>query len=694
MSYEPKDIRNVALVGHGGAGKTSVGEAMIFTSGGVTRLGKVEEGNTVLDWEPEELKRHSSVSTGVAQAVWDKTKINILDTPGDSNFINDSRNCLAVADCALLVVSAVGGVEVNTEKMWGIAEELGLPRIILINKCDRERANPQQALKEIRENLHPGVVQIHVPIGKEGAFQGLVSALSGKAFKYEGTSGKGKEIPIPADIADEVAAARKAIIEAVAESDEALMEKYFADDDLPESDVQAVLPTLIQSGAIVPVIYGAASKNIGTDLLLNVLRIAAPSPVGRGVIKAKKGDAPAEVAPDANAPFAAQVFKTVADAYAGRLTLMRIWSGTLEPDTGFVNTTRDVRERFGQILAIHGKKQEPQESAVAGDIVAVAKLKETTTGDSLCAAGAEVSFEKLEPVLPIVTFAIKAQAKGDEEKVIEGLHRLAEEDPSLVIGLDEQTRDILLSGMGQVHIEVVRARLKRKFGVEVDLALPKVPYRETIKKKVTGIEGKHKKQSGGRGQYGVCFIDMEPLPRGKMYEFDDAIFGGSIPRQFIPAVDKGIQEAMVKGPMIGCPVVDIKVRLFDGKYHNVDSSEMAFKIAGSQAFKEGFAKAGGVLLEPVMNMEVVIPDECMGDVMGDITSRRGKVQGMAAQGRYQVIRAQIPMSESLQYAPDLNSMTSGRGTFSLELSHYEEVPGQIADKIVETRREEIEAERG
>ncbi len=694
MSYEPKDIRNVALVGHGGSGKTSVGEAMIFTSGGVTRLGNVEEENTVLDWEPEELKRHSSVSTGLGRAVWDKTKINILDTPGDANFINDSQNCLAVSDSALLVVSAVGGVEVNTEKMWGLAGDLSLPRIILINKCDRERANPEGTLKDIKENLMPGVIQLHLPIGKEGTFQGLVSVMSSKAFKYEGTSGKGTEIPIPADMVDQLEAAHRAIVEAVAESDEALMEKYFEDDDLPMEDVRAALPKLIQAGEIVPVLYGAASKNIGTDLLMNVLVAGAPSPVVRGIIKATKGDEPAEVAPDASAPFAGQVFKTVADPYAGRLTLLRVWSGELKADSSFLNTTKDAKERFGQILGIQGKKQDPQESAVAGDIVAVAKLKETKTGDSLCAPGGEVSFKTIDPVLPIVTFAIRSKAKGDEEKVIEGLNRLAEEDPSLVLGLDEQTRDILLSGLGQVHIEVVRARLKRKFGVEVELALPKVPYRETIKKKVTGIEGKHKKQSGGRGQFGVCYIDMEPLHDGKMYEFEDAIFGGSIPRQFIPAVDKGIQEAMVKGPMTGCPVVNIKVRLFDGKYHNVDSSEMAFKIAGSQAFKEGFAKAGGVLLEPVMNMEIVVPDEAMGDVMGDVTSRRGKVQGMDAKGRYQVIRAQVPMSEALQYAPDLNSMTSGRGTFTMELSHYEDVPGQLAQKIVQKRREEIEAERG
>jgi elongation factor G len=631
------------------------------------------------------------VSTGIACAFWDKRKINILDTPGDSNFINDSRNCLSVADAALVVVSAVGGVEVNTEKMWGLAEEMEVPRIILINKCDRERANPAKVLQEVRDNLHAGAIQLHLPIGSESTFRGLVSVMAGKAFTYDGVTGKGTEIPVPADMKDALAAAHKNIIEAVAESDEALMEKYFETDDLPAEDVRANLPKLIQAGHIVPILYGAASKAIGTDLLLNVIVAGAPSPVDRGSRTAAKGDDEIEVAPDADAAFAGQVFKTIADPYAGRLTVFRVWRGTLQPDGSFVNTTREAKERYGQILGIFGKKQVPQDCAVAGDIVAVSKLKETKTGDTLCSADAELSFAQLEPVLPIVTFAISAEAKGDEEKMIEGLHRLAEEDPSVVLGLDEQTRDILLSGMGSVHVEVIRSRLKRKFGVSVQLALPKVPYRETIRKKVTGIEGKHKKQSGGRGQFGVCYIDMEPLPRGKMYEFEDAIFGGSIPRQFIPAVDKGLQEAMVKGPMTGCPVVDIKFRLYDGKYHNVDSSEMAFKIAGSQAFKEGFARAGGVLLEPVMNMEIVVPDECMGDVMGDVTSRRGKVQGMDAKGRYQIIRAQIPMGEVLQYAPDLNSMTSGRGTFAMEMSHYDPMPPVLAEKVMKARADEKEA---
>ena len=689
--FDPNDIRNVGIVGHGGCGKTSLGEAMLYTSGGATRLGRVDDGTSVLDWEPEELKRQSSVSTGLASLEWRKTKVNLLDTPGDANFINDARNCLAVADTALLVVSAVGGVEVGTDKMWGLAEQLSLPTVVFINKSDRELANPLGALAQVQEHLSQAAVPLQLPIGKEAAFEGVVDVLTGMAYRYAADGdGKGREDELPADLVDAVAAARRAIVEAVAESDEALMERYFEEDDLPTEALEAKLPALIAGGTVVPVLFGAANRNAGVDRLMDLIVTALPSPLARGSVKGHTlGGEEVEVSTAEDGPFAAQVFKTVADPYAGRLTCFRVWRGSLEPDGTFLNTTQDAKERFGQILGIQGKKQEGIGSVAAGDIVAVAKLKLTKTGDSLCDLKSPVLFEKIAPMMPAISFAIKPKSKGDEEKVVDGLNRLAEEDPSLRVGFDEQARDILLSGMGQVHVEVVLERLKRKFGVEVDLSLPKVPYRETIRKKATGIEGKHKKQTGGRGQFAVCYVDMEPLPRGEHYVFDDAIFGGSIPRNFIPAVDKGIQEAMHKGPLGGFPVVDVKVRLFDGKFHAVDSSELAFKIAGSLAFKEAFLRCGPCLLEPVMNLEVVIPEECMGDVMGDVTSRRGKVLGMDTQGRYQVIRALIPMAEVLQYAPDLRSMTSGRGTFTMDLSHYEELPQALTEKVIA----EVQAQR-
>jgi elongation factor G len=683
--FESKDIRNIAIVGHGGCGKTSLGEALLFSAGATTRLGRTDDGSTVLDWEPEELTRQSSVSTGLASCEWKRRKINIFDTPGDANFSNDARNCMSVADAVLLVVSAVDGVEVQTEGMWELATELNVPRAIFINKLDRERSDPEAALKEIKEVLHAGVVPLQMPIGKESTFEGVIDLLSGKAYRYSGDgSGMATEGEVPAELADAAAAARRALVEGVAETDEALMEKYFEEDDLPQADLVEHLPRLIQTGVLVPVLYGAAARNSGTDRLLNLIVDGFPSPLARGSVTARsgQGDETVELDLSSDGALAAQVFKTVADAYAGQLTIFRVWSGTVSSDGNLLNTTRRAKERIGPILSIQGKKQEHMGSASAGDIAAVAKLKETKTGDTLTDLGGKVVFAPIEAMAPSISFAIKPTSKGDEDKLIPSLHRLAEEDPSLQITLDEQSRDIILSGLGQVHVEVVLARLKRKFGVEVALSLPKVPYREAIRRKVTGIEGKHKKQTGGRGQFGVCYIDLEPLTRGEQYEFVNDIFGGAIPRQYIPAVDKGIRESMVRGPQAGYPVVDIKARLYDGKYHNVDSSEMAFKIAGSLAFKEGFMRAGPCLLEPIMNMIIVVPDDNMGDVMGDVTSRRGKVSGMDSRGRYQVIKATVPMSEVLQYAPDLRSMTSGRGSFTMELSHYEELPSHLTEKVV------------
>ncbi|MEW6261353.1 MAG: elongation factor G [Thermodesulfobacteriota bacterium] len=685
-------IRNIALVGHGNSGKTSLAEVMLYDSGVLTRIGRVEDGNTAMDFEPEELKRNISISTGFHQATWKKTAITLLDTPGDSNFFNDTRNCMTAVDGALFLVDAIDGVKVQTEQAWNFAQDFNLPCALVINKMEKERADFAGTFQDIVTQMEtPKPVKIQLPIGSEASFKGVVDLISQKAYTYD-ASGKSTAGPIPAELQDQVAEERETMVEILAEADDSLLERYLEGETLSEAELISALKTGIRNRLFAPVLCASAIGNIGIDRILDFIVEAMPSPADRA---ARVGKDPATGQkilrnPNPDEPFSAFVFKTVVDPYAGRLSIFRVVSGKLGPDGGFYNVNKETRERFNQLLMITGKEQKPAQGAVPGSIVAVAKLKDTATGDTICDEANKVLFEFPDPLPKLITFAITSKATGDEDKIFISLTKLIEEDPALKLERTVETKEILLSGRGQVHIEATIEKLKRKYNVEVKLGKPKVPYRETIKKKVR-VQGKHKKQSGGHGQYGDCWIQMEPLPRGGGFEFVDAIVGGAIPKNYIPAVEKGIIEASQKGVLAGYPVVDFKVTLDDGSYHEVDSSEMAFKIAGSLAFKKAVTDAKPVLLEPILNVEVITPDEFMGDIMGDLNSRRGRVLGMEAHGKYQVIKAQVPMAEFLTYAPDLTSMTGGRGTYSMEFSHYDEVPAQIAEKLIVELNKEREA---
>ncbi len=688
--YQSKSLRNIALVGHGGTGKTSLCESFLFVTGKSDRLGRVDEGTSCMDFEQEEQKRQISINAAANFITWEKHKINIIDTPGDLNFVFDIQNCLRVVDSAIILIDAVGGIEFQTEKVWEFADEFKLPRIIYINKMDRERANFMKAVDSVKDIFGKKATPIYLPIGAEDSFKGIVDVINMKALIFDGSEGKFNTEDIPEDILEDADSYREIMVEDIAESDDELMNKYLEEGELSIDDLKSGLRKGVMSGDLVPVICGSATKNIGVIPLIDMIVSYLPSPVDRGPAIGKKPDTEdvEERLPEENAPFSGMVFKTIADPYAGRLTLFRIYSGTLTPDSSFYNSSKKVNERFGNIFFLEGKNQKPAESLVPGDIAAAAKLKETVTGNTICNEKSPIIFEKVSPVPPIMSFAVQPKSKGDEEKIMTSLNRLLEEDPALSIRRDEQTKEIILSGMGQVHIEITVEKLKRKFGVEVNLTAPKVPYRETIKGK-TQVQGRYKKQSGGRGQYGDTWLEIEPLARGEGFEFADRIVGGVIPKQYIPAVEKGIVEAMAGGVLAGYPVVDVKVSLYDGSYHTVDSSEMAFKIAGSMGFKKGVMNCQPTLLEPIVDLEIEIPDEYMGDVIGDLNGRRGRVLGMDTRGSNQIIKGQLPLAEILTYAPDLRSMTSGRGTFTYQISHYEEVPPAIAEKIVsESKKEE------
>jgi len=687
--YESKSLRNVAIVGHGGTGKTTLCESFLFVSGKTERAGRVDEGTSSFDYEPEEQRKHISISAATGFVDWDKHKVNIVDTPGDSNFAFDTRSCLRVVDAAVILVDAVSGVEFQTQKVWEYADQYKLPRIIFINRMDRERADFFKAVESVKSRIQK-VTPIFLPVGSEESFKGVVDLIAMKAYLFEDLKGSYKTVDIPEDLKDEAESLRETMMEDIAECDENLMEKYLEDGEISAEDMKTGLKSGILSGAIVPVICGSALKHIGIAPLMDVIVRYLPSPVDRGpVFGLKPGTEEAEERlPDEGAPFSAYVFKTIADPYAGRLTLFRVYSGTLKSDTPVYNSARKTTERFGNVFYLEGKTQKPVELLTPGDIAAVAKLKEATTGDSLCTEKFPIIFEKVQPPPAVMSFAIEPKTRGDEEKIVSSILRLSEEDPTLTFVRSDETKEMILSGMGQVHIEVNVEKMKRKFGVDVNLKQPKVPYLETIKGK-TNVQGRYKKQSGGRGQFGDCWIDIEPLPRGSGFEFADKIVGGVIPQQYRPAVEKGIVEAMADGVIAGYPVVDLKVSLVDGSYHTVDSSEMAFKIAGSMAFKKGIMACQPILLEPIVNIEIEIPDEYMGDVIGDLNSRRGKVLGMDSKGSHQIVKAQVPLAEILKYAPDLTSMTSGRGTFTYSHSHYEEVPAHLAEKIIaESKKEE------
>lgn len=673
-------VRNVAIIGHGNCGKTSLAEAMLYTAGKITRLGKVDDGSAAMDYEEEEISRKISINSSFHNYTWKKHSVFLIDTPGDDNFLNETVFASHVCDNALFTIGGVLGVKGQTIKFAKIIKQRNLPTVIVVNKMDRERADFLNTVLQIKESLPFNSVILHLPIGAEENFKGYVDLASGKAYLFEGDKGGLKPVDVPAELADEVASLRESLMESVAETDDELIEKFLEEGELTPEEITAGLKKGLAAAAISPICVCSATLNRGIAPILDVINTYMPSPVERAPISATKDGSgnSIEVKPSETAPFSALVFKTMADPYTGRLTIFRIFSGILKGDT-FYNSTKKTSERFGQLYVLEGKEQRPVDDAGPGMIIAVAKLKETVTGDTLCDPANPVIFAAPEPLKPVISFAVSAK-KGDEEKVFSSITKMLDEDLTLRITRQQQTKQVLLAGVGRVHLDVVGSRIKRKFGVEMELSTPKIPYMETIRSSAR-VQGKHKKQSGGRGQYGDCWIEISPLPGGK-YEFVDKIIGGVIPQQYRPAVDKGIQEAMEKGVLAGYPVIDIRVALVDGSFHNVDSSEMAFKIAGSLAFKKGTQEAGLILLEPYVNMEIKVGKENVGDVMGDLNSRRGKVMGMDSIDGMEIINAQVPQAEIQSYATDLTSMTGGLGSFNISFSHYEEVPGQIAEKII------------
>ncbi len=685
--YEAENIRSIAIIGHGSAGKTSLAETIMFDAGVTNRMGTIDDGNTVMDFLPEEISRQISTSSATASLEWKENQINIVDTPGYQDFIADALYALVVCEGALLVVGAVSGVRAQTERLYKFAKENNAGMIAFVNKMDRERADFDRAIGEMESTLGANPVLTQLPIGKEASFEGVVDLLTMKACIYskDGT-GNFEEKDIPDQLKGQADEYREKLVEAAAESEDELVEKYLEEGDLTDEEILRGLRTGVVTGDILPVFCGSATLNIGVRKLLDGIQNMMPSPGDRGLITgvdAKGNETERKVSSDE--PFSAFVYKTMADPFAGKLTLFKIISGSLKADTGFLNSTRDTKERFGNVFILNGKKQESVPVVSAGQLAAVAKLKETKTGDTLSDDSAPFVLPNIELPAPALSYAIVPKSKGDEEKVSAALTRLMEEDPSMKTSREEETRESIISGMGQLHLEVTIERLKEKFGVEVDMKVPKVPYKETIKRS-TKLQSRYKKQSGGRGQYGDVWLEIEPLSRGSDFEFVNKIVGGVVPRQYIPAVEKGVREAMAEGVLAGYPVTDLKVTLYDGSYHAVDSSEMAFKIAASMGFKKGFLDARPILLEPIVNLNVSVPEDFMGAVIGDLNSRRGKVVGMDPGEGEQIVNAQVPMAEVLTYAPDLRSMTEGRGSFSLSFSHYEETPGHLAEKIVEAAK--------
>ncbi|MCI0483524.1 MAG: elongation factor G [candidate division NC10 bacterium] len=690
---EVAPVRNVGIVGHAQEGKTSLVEAILFDTGVVSRLGRVEEGNTTTDFDEDEIKRRISISAAVAFTEWKGVKFNLIDTPGFSNFLSDTRTCMRVTDAALILVSAVDGVKVQTGKVWGYAEEYGLPVFFFANRMDRERADPFRALADIRKGLHPAAVLVQIPIGAEAGFRGVVDLVAMKAYTYQTDgSGKFKEEGVPSELKERAEKFHHALVEAVAESDDALLEQYLASGGLTTEDLRQGLRRAIAGRRLFPVLCGSATRNVGVQPLLDLLIECSPSPVDRPPVEGSDAKSGQRVvrAPRLEEPLTALVFKTISDPYAGKISVFRVYAGQLNADSFVYNATKQVKERIGQISLLRGRQQTPVAKVGAGDIGSVVKLKETGTGDTLCDEKSPVLLDPLPVSTPLISYAVAPKSKGDEEKLSGALSRLLEEDPSLKLGRDQQTRETIISGMGKVHLEVAVERLRRKFGVEVFMKTPRVPYKETIRG-MASVQGKYKKQTGGRGQYGDCWIKVEPLPRGKGFEFVNQVVGGVIPRQYIPAVEKGIVEAMEGGILAGYPVTDVKVSLYDGSYHTVDSSEMSFKIAGSLAVKKGVQQATPVLLEPIMVVEVSAPDDAIGDVIGDLNSRRGRVLGVEGKGKSQAIKALVPLAEMLEYATQLRSLTGDRGDYTMELSHFEDVPAHIQDKLVaEAKKEEKE----
>ena len=662
-TYVTDQLRNVCLVGHGGAGKTSLAETFLFNSGAINRIGKVSEGNTVSDYLPEEVKHKVSISTSLAPFEWQGVKVNVLDSPGYLDFLGEVKSGLRVVECGVLVLCGIAGLEVQSEITWGIMEEQKLPKIIVINKLDRKNANFQKVVEQLKDAYpHARLVQLQLPMGQESSFKGLIDILENKAYEYD-TDGSGKYSvkEVPAEYREETELLREQLAEAVAEADDEILMKYLEGEGLNEVDLQTALKEALRQNLVIPVLCGSANKNVGISKIMDFLVKFTPPPE---VVKEK----------------VALVFKTLADPYVGKMSFFRVYGGKFTAESSVLNSRREIEEKIGQPFYLKGKTQEPVASVLAGDIAVIAKLQEVKTGDTLCGKEHPVELDGIDFPVPTLSVAIEPKTKGDEDKLSSALTRLLEEDPTIRINKNTETKELILTGMGEMQLEILQEKLTRKFGVDVSLKVPRVPYRETIRKAVK-VEGKHKKQTGGHGQYGHVWINIEPS-EGSDFEFAESIFGGAVPKQYIPAVEKGIREAMAEGTMVGYPVTDVKVTLCDGSYHAVDSSEMAFKLAAIMAFRKGVELAKPILLEPVVEIEVRVPEVFMGDVIADLNGKRGKVLGMDASGKNPSIRAHVPQAEMMRYAIDLRSLTQGKGSFTMNFLRYEEVPSKISETLV------------
>ena len=694
--YEGANLRNLALIGHGHAGKTTLVSAMLYTAGATPRFGRVDDGSATTDYDEEEVSRKMSIGTGIAFVEWGKTdaakvKINLLDTPGFNMFVHEAKMALPVVDAALVVVDGVAGVEVVTQRVWGYCNDIELPRMIVVNRMDRDRADANRVLESLINAFGRAVTPLQLPIGSEKSLSGIIDLVRMKAYTYEmGGNGKGKEGPIPANMADVAKEAHEKLVELVAEGKDELMEEYFEKGTIPEEDLVPALHEAIREDKLFPVLFTSGLGNIGVDELMDFIVDYTPAANEHHAITGQpaggNGEPSVRKGTD-NEPASVYVFKTMSDAFAGRISYFKVCSGVLKNDAALQNYNRNIQEKFAHISLIQGKQAVPIQELHAGDIGAVAKLRETLTGDTLGDKSSPIRYPMVQLPEPAITFAIEPKSRADEDKLGVGLHKLMEEDAMLRFFRDPQTKEFLIAGTGQQHIEVVVSKMRKRYHAEVVLKAPKVPYRETIRGKAD-VQGRHKKQTGGHGQYGDCKIKMEPLPRGAEFEFVNDIFGGSIPRNFIPAVEKGIKDAAARGYLAGYPVVNFRAILYDGSYHDVDSNDLSFQMAGRIAFRKAMEVAKPTLLEPVMHVEITIPDEFAGTIMGDLNSRRGRIQGMDNKAGNTIVKAEVPMAEMLTYGADLTSMTQGRGSFSMEMHHYDTVPQQLQDKIIEKAKVE------
>jgi elongation factor G len=685
--YSGENIRNVAMVGHGHAGKTSLLSAMLYTAGATPRLGRVDDGSSTTDYDEEEVARKMSIAASPAYVEWGTTKINVIDTPGFNMFVHEARMVLPVVDAAIVVVDGVAGVEVVTQRVWKDCDEYKTPRLIVVNRMDRDRANAERVLESLINAFGRNVIPIELPIGSEKNLSGVVDLVRMKAYTYElGGNGKGKETEIPANMRAQVQESHEQLVELVAEGDDKLMEEFFEKGTIPEEDLIPALHNAIREDRLFPVIFSSGLGNVGADRVMDFIVDYTPAPSEHEWVQGEpaasgNGDAPKRHETDAE-PVSLYVFKTISDAFAGRISYFKVFSGVLKNEAAVQNFSRGSAEKLSHISIMQGKTAVPVTELHAGDIGAVAKLKETLTGDTLGDKAAPILYPRVKLPEPAITFAIEPKSRADEDKLGPGIHKLMEEDAMLRFFRDPQTKEFLIAGTGQQHIEVIVSKLKKRYHTEVVLKAPKVPYRETIRAKAD-VQGRHKKQTGGHGQYGDCKIKMEPMPRGGQFEFVNDIFGGAIPKNFIPAVEKGIKDAAARGYLAGFPVVDFRVILYDGSYHDVDSNDLSFQMAGRIAFKKAMEVAKPTLLEPIMVVEITVPDEFAGSIMGDLNSRRGRIQGMDNKGGNTVVKAEVPMAEMLTYGVDLTSMTQGRGSFNMEMHHYDTVPGQLQEKIIE-----------